>query len=99
MRLGKAAGQAVSAFAKGVIEVAAVPDVGGLGSQVLRNVMVKVAFVSKGAFPVDLQWWNGYDNDDYQFRQQLNSSNLPFVTNKHLRFHTWITERHSRFSS
>lgn len=55
MRLGKAAGQAVSAFAKSVIEVAAVPDVGGLGGQVLRNIVVKVAFVSKGAFPVVLQ--------------------------------------------
>lgn len=55
MRLGEAAGQAVSTFANSVIEVAAVPDVGGLGGQVFRNVMVKVAFVSKGAFPVVLQ--------------------------------------------
>lgn len=55
MCLAKAAGKTVSAFSKCVIEVAALPDVGRLGGKVLSDVMVKVAFISKGAFPIFLQ--------------------------------------------
>lgn len=57
MCLGKATGQTVSAFSKCVIEVAALPDVGRLGGKVLSDVMVKVAFISKGAFSIFLQGW------------------------------------------
>lgn len=57
MCLGEAAGQTVGTFSKCVIEVAALPNVGRLSGQVLGDVMVKVAFVSEGAFPIGLQGW------------------------------------------
>lgn len=57
MRLGKAAGETVSTLSKCVIEVAAFPDVSGLGGHILCDVMVKAAFVSEGAFPVVLCGW------------------------------------------
>lgn len=55
MRLGVAAGDTESTFSKSVIEVTAFPDVSGLSGQVLSDIMVKVAFITKGAFPVFLQ--------------------------------------------
>lgn len=70
MRLGKTTGQAICAFSKGVKEVAVVPNVSRLGGQVIWDVVVKVTFVSKGAFPVRLQQKYCYDNN-YQFGQKL----------------------------
>lgn len=57
MCLGKAAGHTIRAFSKCVIEVTALSDVGRLGGKVLSNVMVKVAFISEGAFSIFLQGW------------------------------------------
>lgn len=57
MSLGEAARETISTLSECVIEVAAFPDVSGLSGQVLGYVMVKVAFVSEGAFPVSLDGW------------------------------------------
>lgn len=51
MGLGKAAGHAVGTFSKSFIDVTALPDISGLRGHVCHDIMVKVALVSKGAFP------------------------------------------------
>lgn len=57
---GKAAHQAISTPPKGVIEVAALPDISRLGAHVVRDIVVKVAFISKGAYFIFLQGWKRY---------------------------------------
>lgn len=58
--LGKAAGQTISTLPKGVVEVAALPDVSRLGAHVVRDTVVEVAFISKGAYFILLQGWKSY---------------------------------------
>lgn len=60
MGLGKAAGQTIGTLPKGVIEVAALPDISGLGVHVVRDTVVKVAFISKDAYFILLQGWKRY---------------------------------------
>lgn len=53
--LGKAAGESISTLPKGLIEVAALPDISRLGAHVVGDTVVKVAFISKGAYFILLQ--------------------------------------------
>lgn len=53
--LGEAAAETVSTPPKGVIEVAALPDISRLGAHVVRDAVVEVAFISKGANFILLQ--------------------------------------------
>lgn len=62
MGLGKAAGQTISTLPKGVIEVAALPNISRLGAHVVRHTVVKVAFISKGAYFILLQGWKSYSS-------------------------------------
>lgn len=55
--LGEAAGQTISTPPKGLIKVAALPDIGRLGAHVVGYIVVKVAFLSKRALFVLLQRW------------------------------------------
>lgn len=60
MSLGEAAHQPISTLPKGVIDVAALPDISRLGAHVVRDIVVKVAFIPKRAFFVLLQGWKSY---------------------------------------
>lgn len=60
MSFGEAAGEPISTLPKGVIEVAALPDISRLGAHVVRDVVVKVAFIPKRAFFVLLQGWKSF---------------------------------------
>lgn len=57
MSLGEAAGQTISTLPKGLIKVAALPDIGWLGAHVVRYTVVKVTFLSKRTLFVLLQRW------------------------------------------
>lgn len=58
--LGKAAHQTISTLPKGVIEVAALPDISRFGAHVVSDTVVKVAFISEGAYSVLLQRGTSY---------------------------------------
>lgn len=95
--LGEAAGEPVFTLSKRVVEITMFPDVGRLIGQVLCDIMVKDAFLPKLTFTVFLGMVKKVKRIISIYR---NLKGLHAASYKKQEIQsTWMTDKHSRFSS